>query len=280
MPIDKPESGSIITTDTIKEMHEQVRSAVNSVPASSLGRGTFNIFQLPSLISRTAASTLDTSDYGDLAYGFTDTTTSCDVKYVTDQSYPTFTDLEPNVWDELTASDGSNPYRISEIESTGGWRLKEDDVVFAFLSCRISSIGNKKSESGSGANVFVGHGGVQAWIGLYKTIITGWGPDIPPPEDPVVDAVDIGCVRLGNSSIPYDQNLEETITIASAFNGKTFGYSGDWCLTKLSAHGVLIKGDWRTDSTGEAGYDAGGSTFTVESGFMGAFVLRTNGIQT
>tara|TARA_R100000049_G_C1948316_1_gene94503 strand:- start:1407 stop:2222 length:816 start_codon:yes stop_codon:yes gene_type:complete len=271
MPIDKPDSGSIITPDTIKDMHGQVRSAVNSVPVTSLGRGTFNMFQLPSLISRTAASTFDTSDYGDLAYGFTDVTTDCEVKYVTDQANPTFTDTEPNVWDELEASDGSNPYRISELEDSGGWRLKEDDVVFVFLSCRIGSIRD-------GIDTFVGHGGVQAWLGLYKTIITGWGPDIPPLEDPVVDAVDIGCIRLGNSALSYNDNLEETITIASAFNGTTFGYSGDWALTKLSAHGVLIKGDWRTDSTGD--YDAGGSIFTVKSGSMGAFVLRTSGIQT
>ena len=274
MPIDKPDSGTVITPETIKEMHEQVRNSVNKVPVTSLGRGTFNMRQLPSLISRTASTISDDSPYGDLAYGFTEVTENCYVKYVSEQfSGPDFyfADFEPHIWDEIKAEDGSTPYRISSLADSGGWRLKKDDVVFAFLSCRVNEVDS----------AFVDHGGAQVWLGLHKTALTGHSiflatDDLDPPYQ---ESVDIGCIRLGDDIASYDQGLEQTITIASAFSASTLGITTDkWSLVRLSAHGVLIKADHGSDDPSD--YLAEGTTALIDNGTMGAFVLRTNGLQT
>jgi len=251
MPIDKPDSGTIITKASIENMHEQVRSVINAVPSVNLGRGTFNIEQLPSLIARSN----DTSAFH--MRGIVNVTQPCDVKSLADQTVTTFSDTAPNTWDELQTSSGSNPYFVDELELNDGWFLKEDDVVFAFLCCRI----RKTTQTTDGH---------QMWLGLNKTIRSGWLPALG-DETPVLDAVDVGCVRLEDSSGNYGRDLEETITIASAFNGTTFGYSGDWTLAKIRVHGVMIQAEGAAFS---------GEVFEVTNGTIGAFVLRTSGIQT
>lgn len=245
MAIKKPSSGDVITKISITDMHEQVRAAINAVPPSSLGRGTFNMFQLPSLISKDREGSFHMYDIAEVTEG-------CDVKYLNDQAETVFSDTEPNKWDELVDSDGENPYVLPALETDNtNWNLSEDDVVFVFFCCRVKSTSATNRE-------------YQMWLGLHKTI----------NDSLAVDAVDIGCVRLGNNSPEYNSQLEETITIASAFSGSTFGASGDWVLNKLRVHGVMIAATGAAPSPGVA------PVFRVEHGTLGAVVLKTNGIQT